>query len=258
MCLIGIGFRIHPEYPLIVAANRDEFYDRPAAPLHSWYDSPIIAGKDLKQRGTWMGVTKAGRFAAVTNVRDPGETNAPWSRGTIVKDFLETGDTEGFFKELRKNRHWYGGYNLIGGDRNGLYYATNQTDDEKRFLPSGIYGLSNAYLETPWPKVKKIKSSFSRLMLGPDSRISTDSLFDVLSDSEEAGEDQLPDTGIGLSLEKKLSPLFINMEGYGTRSQTVFMLSNQGSVVIEEKTFRENSEVAARSTFYWDHRVTET
>ncbi|SFL72129.1 NRDE family protein [Salibacterium qingdaonense] len=252
MCLIGIGYRIHPDYPLIVAANRDEFFDRPAASLHSWPDSPIIAGKDLQQGGTWMGVTKSGRFAVVTNVRDPGETKAPKSRGEIVKSFLETDYPDRFFESLQQNRHQYGGYNVAGGGPDGVYYATNQTSDKKIALTPGIYGLSNAFLNTPWPKVEKIKADFYRLLNTSGASIGTGDFFNMLSNSEEADARRLPDTGVGQTLEKKLSPLFIKMEGYGTRSQTVFMLSKQGNAVLEEKTYLEDAELSEHTRFEWN------
>ncbi|MFD2704500.1 NRDE family protein [Salibacterium lacus] len=252
MCLIGIGYRVHPDYPLIVAANRDEFFDRPAAPLHSWPDSPIMAGKDLQQGGTWMGVTKSGRFAAVTNVRDPGETKAPKSRGEMVKNFLETDHPDHFFESLQQNRHQYGGYNIVGGSPAGVCYATNQTPDKKTDLSPGIHGLSNAFLNTPWPKVEKIKSDFSRLLKTSGSSLGTEDFFKVLSNSDEADAGQLPDTGVGDTLEKKLSPLFIKMEGYGTRSQTVFMLSKKGDAVLEEKTYLEDAEISEHTRFEWN------
>ncbi|SFP43712.1 NRDE family protein [Salibacterium halotolerans] len=251
MCLIGIGYRIHPDYPLIVAANRDEFFNRPTASLHSWPDSPITAGKDLQQGGTWMGAAKSGRFAAVNNVRDPGETKAPRSRGEIVKNFLETDHADRFFENLRQNRHQYGGYNLLGGSPDGVYYATNQTAHKKIPLSPGIYGLSNSYLDTPWPKVEKMKTDLSNLLKMSDGSMETEKIFQILSNSEEADDRKLPDTGVGYTFEKKLSPLFIKMEGYGTRSQTVFMVSRQGNAVLEEKTFLEGAELSEHTKFEW-------
>ncbi|MFZ4452344.1 NRDE family protein [Salibacterium aidingense] len=252
MCLIVIAYNAHPDYPLIVAANRDEFYDRPALPLHRWPGSPVIAGKDMNKGGTWMGATKSGRFAAITNVRDPGETTAEKSRGEIVKGFLESENKENFLERLNNRQLEFGGYNFIGGDTGSLLYATNQEEKVQTTLGNGIYGISNAYLDTPWPKVVKTKSRLRHLLNHKADKLSPETLFDILSDEKEADDDTLPDTGVGYSLEKKLSPAFIKMSGYGTRSQTVLFISNKNEGTMEEKTYLENGRLKEHTTLNWN------
>ncbi|RSL33753.1 NRDE family protein [Salibacterium salarium] len=239
MCLIICGYHVHEDFPLIIAANRDEFYARPADSLHCWPDSPIIAGRDKAKGGTWMGVTESGRFAAITNVRNPYEAPSKKSRGNIVKDYLETEKPDVFLENCNKNGNQYGGYNFIGGNLDELLYTTNQNNYGKYVLTSGVYGLSNAFLDTPWPKVEKAKTRFSHILKDRADHLTCDVFFDMLTDTKQAEVESLPNTGVELSLEQQLSPLFINMKEYGTRSQTVLMVSKGGSMIMEEKTYRE-------------------
>lgn len=245
MCLILFAYRLHPGYKLILAANRDEYYNRPAEPAHWWTDTPfLLAGKDLKAGGTWMGITKSGRIAALTNYRGPGSQriDAP-SRGSLVSDYLrsETLPYE-YLETLRPKGTEYSGFNLIVGDMDALYYYSNKMEDsETSPLEPGLYGVSNACLDSPWPKIVKGKQMFEqRVLTGVE--ILPDTIFTILSDTETAPDEELPDTGVGIDIERMLSPLFIKGPGYGTRSSTVLLIDNENRVTFIEKSFVPPSE----------------
>ncbi|MFB5661738.1 NRDE family protein [Alteribacillus sp. HJP-4] len=252
MCLIVLGVQAHPSFPIIVVSNRDEFYERPTERLHRWSNSPVMAGRDLKKGGTWMGASIYGDFAAVTNIRNPDEKTALWSRGALVKDFLEDSCKNYFFKEAEADREKYGGFNLIAGEGEKLYYLTNQDNETRKLLGPGVYGLSNARLDTPWPKVKKAKQRFKRVLSGMGADLLIDDLFDVLSDKTEAAEELLPVTGVSLELEKALSPMFINFEGYGTRVQTIYALNKHGEAVLIERSFTVDAVPEGDIQLKWD------
>ncbi len=249
MCLLLISYNTHPEYQLIIAANRDEFYQRPTEKSHFWVDHPeLLAGKDLEAGGTWLGITKKGRFAAVTNYRDMKQVkeNAV-SRGGLVTDFLTSRLTPvKFGNGLIITADKYNGYNLIFSDLETLYYFSNQT---KRLtqLSTGVYGLSNHLIDTPWPKVIKSKEAF--LEVTSEENIDTDDLFKILSDEKEAPEDQLPDTGLSPELEKVVSPVFIKSDRYGTRSSTVILINSLNEVLFIEKSLDTENNVWVESRF---------
>lgn len=228
MCLILFAYHVHEKYKLIVAANRDEFYDRPTSPVHYWEDHPhILAGRDLSKMGTWMGVTKAGRFAALTNYRNPKEkTNGKRSRGELVADFLKGHDNpENFMLNIAEKRELYPGFNLLVGDTKQLYYYSNMEDKIQR-LESGIYGVSNHLLNSEWPKVKSGKKGLSRIINEENGDL-TERLLTLLQQADPAPDELLPKTGVSLELERSLSPIFIQSEGYGTRSSTVVLISDE-------------------------------
>lgn len=241
MCLLTMSYNMRSDYPLIIAANRDEFFERPTEPLHEWTDSPIIAGKDLKLGGTWMGVTKAGRFALVTNVRNPLEETGDLSRGFIVKEALEAENLEDYLETLHTNRFRYSGYNLLTGSLKEVYYHSNQNDQAPVRVKKGFYGLSNAALDTPWPKVEELKAGVRKA--AARESISREELFSCLSSEQKYEEKKLPNTGVGKDLEKNLSPVFIKMEEYGTRSQTILLMNNKGEVEITERLINEGGKV---------------
>lgn len=238
MCLILFAYNVHPEFRLVVAANRDEFYDRPTASLDFWDDKPeILAGKDLKSGGTWMGVTRSGRFAAITNFRDPESviTNAP-SRGHLVVDFLnDTVTPSGYLKTLSENGRRYNGFNLIIGDGNGLFYYSNRQPVIQKIDP-GIHGLSNRFLDTPWPKVTAGKTGFEKAVL--KSEIQPEMILDFLADTHRYPDKQLPDTGVGIEKERMLSPIFIKSNVYGTRLSSVILVEKSGKTTFIERSFR--------------------
>lgn len=243
MCLIILSWQARADFPLILAANRDEFYDRPSLPADFWPDRPdILGGRDLKEGGTWLGITKKGRLAALTNYRDPlsVKANAP-SRGWLVKEFLTGDDRPGDYLEaLQKEAPRYNGFNLILGDDSGLYYFSNRGDGGVRQLSPGIHGLSNHLIDTPWPKVEKARENFRRVLEGK-GRPQSEDLFELLTDPSRSEDRDLPDTGIGLEWERILSSVFIASPVYGTRSSTVLMIDRLGRVFFEDRQFNENA-----------------
>lgn len=238
MCLILFAHRTSPGYRLILAANRDEFLDRPAAPLHYWSDNPsILAGRDQRAGGTWLGMDTSGRFAALTNYRDPSSANpsAP-SRGDIITSYLESrlsGDA--FLDTFRNTAQNYNGFNLLVADRENLFWYSNRTDRYLKLGP-GIYGLSNHLLDTPWPKVVLGKDCLKTALAG-SGPIDGDSLFKILQNREIPDDSLLPHTGIGIEWERVLSSIFITSPSYGTRSSTVLTMEESGGARIIERTF---------------------
>jgi uncharacterized protein with NRDE domain len=241
MCLIVFAWQLVPGMPLIAAANRDEFYERPAAPAAWWDDHPrVFAGRDLRDGGTWMGVTRDGRFAAITNIRAPGKNrnNAP-SRGELVSGYL-SGDASPaeYVEQVSSKASQYNGFNLLVGDRNRLFWYSNGAPDDERNgrpLAPGVYGLSNGALDTPWPKVVRTKAQFSSLLC---QGAPADAYFEMLSDTTRASDCRLPRTGVPLEWERLLSAVCIESPEYGTRSSTVVQLFSSGSPVLLERPVR--------------------
>jgi uncharacterized protein with NRDE domain len=238
MCLVVLALNSHPDYRLIVAANRDEFYDRPTAPADFWPDAPsVLGGRDLQAGGTWLGVTREGRFAAVTNYRQGiREPTATRSRGLLVSEFL-TSHTSGleYMERVERDAGLYNGFNLIAGDTTGLFYCSNR-EQEVRSLSPGVYGLSNHLLDTPWPKVAATKAAFGAVLNGGAGEL-TEDLFRLLSNRDRARDDELPSTGVGPEWERVLSSGFIVSKDYGTRSSTVLLVSQTGSTTLIERSF---------------------
>lgn len=238
MCLILIAYRYRSDYPLVVAANRDEFHERPTAPLAAWDDAPqVVAGRDLQAGGTWLGITRTGRFAALTNYRDPGRQtpNAP-SRGRLTGDYLRGDEPARLYLErLSRRGDDYNGFNLLVGDAEGLFYYANYSG-KPRPLEPGVHGLSNRFLNTPWPKVRRgcaaLRQSLAR-RTAPDP----DALLELLTDRALAPDAELPQTGVPLEWERWLSPLFIDAPGYGTRASTVLTVDSAGSATLIEVTW---------------------
>jgi uncharacterized protein with NRDE domain len=228
MCLIVFAYRVHPVYKLLVAANRDEFYGRSTALAHYWEDRPdILAGRDLEKMGTWMGVTTSGRFAALTNYRDPKEvTEGKRSRGELVADALKhKGNIKDYMQSLVKKKDLYPGYNLLAGDGTELYYYSNKGQELQKVEP-GIYGVSNHLLNTEWPKVQKGKEGMSKIINGEQVEL-VERLLSLLQNADQAPDELLPHTGVSLEWERMLSPLFIKSGNYGTRSSTVMLMSDK-------------------------------
>ncbi|MDE3839305.1 hypothetical protein C0966_08050 [Bacillus methanolicus] len=249
MCLILFAYRVHPDYPLILAANRDEFYERPTAPAAFWDDHPsVLAGRDLEKGGTWMGVTRTGRFAAITNYRAPGHDRSDAkSRGFLVSDFLTGTDKPKEYLEIvQQDRGLYNGFNLLVGDTESLYYYSPILNEISKVEP-GIHGLSNAVLDTPWPKIKKGKEELTQAI--SNNIIDEALLLSILSDSEEAPEEELPDTGIGREWEKMLSPIFIKSSTYGTRASTILIIDNDNNIVFNEKSLLPELQQWKQSRF---------
>lgn len=241
MCLINFSFHQHPLYKLIVVANRDEFYERPTKEAHFWNDEPtILAGRDLQQMGTWLGVSKNGRFAAITNYRDPSLPEVRrFSRGEIVRNYLTSNDNpETFISKLAEKREDYAGFNVLLGNGNQLVHYNNIFDEKTEILP-GTHSLSNHTLNTPWPKVVKGKTCLHEII--EKNNVEVDELFQLLLDNEQAPDDKLPNTGVGIEMERALSSLFIHLPNYGTRSSTVVLIDQNDQVAFVERTFNGGS-----------------
>ena len=243
MCLLLMALNTHATYPLILLANRDEYYERPSASAHFWDEAPsVLAGKDLRAGGTWLGITRKGRIGAVTNYRDPAsiKQGTP-SRGRLVSDFLlgQLGPEE-YIDKLDGEAGKYNGFNLVVGQK-GQYYWYSNRGEGVRSLSAGIYGLSNHLLDTPWPKVAKSKDALVHL-LSEQEEPSLEELFLILTDYTIAGDEDLPDTGVGLEWERILSPIFIKSPTYGTRSSTVMLIDADDQATFVEKTFNADPD----------------
>ena len=239
MCLIFLAIDAHPKYPVVIAANRDEFYERPTAPASFWPDAPrLLAGRDLRAGGTWLGITRTGRISALTNYRDPraNKADAP-SRGMLTSDFLlSTEDPMSYLRRISGKARRYNAFNLLVGRKSEFYWHSNVGDDIQALSP-GIHGLSNHSLDTAWPKVQKGKEALRRLLASED--FSPESLFQLLLDRTVPKDDSLPDTSVGLEWERILSPAFITSQAYGTRSSTVILLDRSGTVLFIERSFQK-------------------
>jgi uncharacterized protein with NRDE domain len=250
MCLLLIAWKTHPRYRLILAGNRDEFHDRAAAPLNWWQDDPrILAGRDLKAGGTWLGVARSGRFGVVTNYRDlqaPVE-GAP-SRGNLVPRFL-TGATspKEFLDDLRGAAMRYSGFNLLVGGSRALYYFSNRGPKVPTALAPGVYGLSNHLLNTPWPKLTRTRDKFSKLLT--EAEVTPESLFSILADREQADANALPSTGLPNDWERVVSSPFIVNERYGTRCSSVLLVERTGRTMLHERRFDASAVQSGTSRF---------
>ncbi|PRO66872.1 NRDE family protein [Alkalicoccus urumqiensis] len=231
MCIIGVMMNQHPEFPFILAANRDELLERPTKALHL-QEGIFFAGKDKQAGGTWLGVSLEGRIAALTNVRRPDQDKSRGrSRGELVPAWLSGND----ISQLPFNK--YSGFNLLYGTKDQLHYTTNQPA-ERAVLNEGIYTLSNADLHTAWPKTTFLKQKLKdSIHLQRDELVET--LLHALSKSDPWPEKMLPDTGVGMELEKKLSPLNIRMDHYGSRCSSILLIDHQNNVYFKERQLQD-------------------
>jgi uncharacterized protein with NRDE domain len=238
MCLLVVAWRMHPRYRLVVAGNRDEFHERPTAPLGWWADEPrIVAGRDQRAGGTWLGLARSGRFGLVTNFRDAnGAPPGAPSRGQFVPGFLRRTDAApGFLDELSREAARYAGFNLLVGDAHQLHYYTNADGERPRPLAPGIYGLSNHRLDEPWPKLVRTRERFSATLAEDDPEPGR--LFELLADSTPATGASPPDAGLPADLEQALSAPFVRHERYGTRCSTVVLVEHGGRTAVLERRF---------------------
>jgi uncharacterized protein with NRDE domain len=266
MCLILFAWNSHPDYSLVVAANRDEFYDRPSKPLKWWdEDKSILAGKDMADvigaSGTWMGLSKSGKFSALTNIRAPSEKNPLLrTRGELTTQFLKSPlPASDYILKTSKVAQQYNGFNLLVGDLSSqnspsLYWASNrklvnnrikngQTLSKEELTP-GIYGLSNAMLDTPWPKVKhRIASFIQTLSMDSGKLDKVENYLSLLNHLEQSPDSDLPSTGVSLEWERTLSAAFIKTENYGTRASSVLRVRKDGVFQFTEKSFDKNGEI---------------
>ncbi len=244
MCLILLAHRAVAGHELVLAANRDEFFARPTEPASYWTDAPhVLAGRDLEKGGTWMGVTREGRWAAVTNYRDGArpETGSR-SRGELVARYLwQRSSAASYAATVARAGAEYHGFNLLVGDSEGVHYVSNR-GARPRVLEPGIYGLSNHLLDTPWPKVERGKSDM-HAVLGGNPEDPTEPLLALLADRRPAADDLLPETGVSRDWEKLLSCAFIRAPGYGTRASSVLLIEHRGEASLRERSFGASAEL---------------
>jgi uncharacterized protein with NRDE domain len=246
MCLLVFAWNSHPDYPLILVANRDEFYLRRTRPASWWGQAvSLLAGHDEEAGGTWLGITRRGRFAALTNVRSPSERNphAP-SRGALVLAALQAPTESGRWLTTHAPRMAaYNGFNLLVGDilpaddataPSRLYYYSNRLEQPQQVLAPGIYGVSNAYLDTPWPKVTRAVGAFACAIA---ARVTIGDLLALMESREVARDGALPSTGVPLDWERALSAIQIRANGYGTRATTVLTVRSDGLANFFERSF---------------------
>lgn len=256
MCLIAFAHAPGSRYPLVIAANRDEAYARPAEPAAFWPEAAhVLAGRDLSGGGAWLGITRQGRWAALTNFRQAGaqRTDAP-SRGLLVADYLRGRHSPPAFVEaVARSAHAYNGFNLLVGDATEVGYVSNREGSPRRVEP-GVHGLSNHLLDTPWPKVRRTTTGLAAA-LGADRETLVDALFETMADRAPAVAAELPDTGVGIPREKQLSPPFIAADSYGTRATTVVVVDAEGQVLFCERRFGPHGVAAGTTRIVFERQT---
>ena len=251
MCLAILALGAHPDWPLVIAANRDEFHHRPASPAAPWSDAPdIVAGRDLQGGGTWLGVAGGGRLALLTNVREPGrQLPAAPSRGRLVEDYLRGSlSAADYAGQFNVNADEFNGFNLLVADLDGVHYCSNRALTRRLPSTGGGFGLSNAALDTPWPKLTRSRAAVAAL-LSTSAQPEPEALFAILGDRTPPEDGLLPDTGVGLQLERLLGSPFIQSETYGTRCSTLVLQHRSGRVEFRERCYRPTGEVQGESVW---------
>lgn len=253
MCLIAFAWQTHPRYPLILVANRDEFYERPTATAHFWEDNPdILGGRDLQAGGTWLGVRRDGRWSAVTNYREAQQETAPSSRGALTTGCLEhAGSLVDYGNIVLSEGSNYSPFNLLLGDDQSLLYCSNRTG-QLHTLDAGIFTLSNHLLDTPWPKANHARDALQVLIR--DQKPDPGLLLKALQRDTPYDDELLPDTGVGIELERLLSPPFIHSEHYGTRSTTVFMKDLNGQCHVLEQSYQQGGAKGELKEFHFTQK----
>jgi uncharacterized protein with NRDE domain len=252
VCLLVLAWQAHPRYRLVVAANRDEYHERPAASLAKWPPrNDILAGRDLRARGTWLGLDRRRHFGVITNFRElqRPRPDAP-SRGGLIPDYLHgSANAAEFLHRLEPEAGRYSGFNLLLTDGDSLWYASNRAEGFARPLPPGVYGLSNEFLDTPWPKLRRVRRRFDSWLSDP-SNASAAGLFELLNDRAMAtADEELPQTGIPLEWERVLSAPFVLHPDYGTRASTVLLLEASGASYLAERRFDAQGVLKGQTEF---------
>lgn len=237
MCVIAFAWNAHPRWRLLLIGNRDEAHARPSAPLQRWDAAPdLIAGRDLEAGGTWMGVREPDRACVVTNVRDPRAAKDRASRGWLVTDFLQGGDSAAHHAAaMAPIATRYRPFNLLLFDAEAARFVSNDPGVRARTIADGVHGLSNGDLDAPWPKVRRVTSRLQDWLASREEDFAP--LFAAFTDETRAPDESLPDTGVGIELERTLSPVFVRGERYGTRATTLIALARDGGGIIEEHRF---------------------
>lgn len=261
MCLIAFAWQAHPAYPLVLAANRDEFFDRPTLQLDYWEDLPeVLGGRDIEKGGSWFATHIDGRWAAVTNFRDGGSALSPagLSRGHLVSNYVASSDqAQDYARRITGPLADYAGCNLLVGDSGSLFFLSNRLHGGHSAgiepVSPGVHGLSNHSLDTPWPKVQRAKQKLQQL-IDSGSELCEEALFGLLADRSPARDDELPSTGVPVEWERVLSPPFIVSENYGTRASTVVLMGTDGTVSVHERSFGEGGVELERRTVSFKRR----
>lgn len=249
MCLLVLAWNAHPRYRLVLAANRDEYHERPADPLAKWPPpNELLAGRDQKAGGTWLALDRARRFGVVTNFRElqRPRRSAP-SRGRLIPDYLSVPQTpESYLTRLETDAPGYSGFNLLVGDSEQLWYASNRMDQFAQALPAGVHGLSNEFLDSPWPKLQRVRRAFEAWLADEPTAGGTDDLvehlFTMLADRTPAPEGS-PGTGLPADWERTLSSPFVTHPTYGTRCSTILLIEPSGALVMAERRFDAAGQV---------------
>ncbi len=250
MCLILIGNHVHPAYPLVIAANRDEYFQRPTQKAAFWDDYPsILAGRDLEKGGTWLGIDADGRVAAVTNYREPpGPAPGNLSRGFLVRDYLiGSGTAAEYLTDVSKKLDRYDGFNLFAGDQKSLFFLSTYVH-KPRLLDPGIHGISNGELDYPWPKVILGKSRFGKLLQDP-VEIDENKLFELMADRSVPDISSMPPSDLDQKTQRMVAPIFVHGDNYGTRSTTILLCDQNGRIRFIEKSFDKKGKPSDIVTF---------
>ena len=250
MCLIVFAYQYHPEYRLILAANRDESYQRATSPAQFWPQTPdMLAGRDNEAGGTWLGISRRNRFAAVTNFREGGQQAAELSRGLLTTDFLTSSlSAPAFANQLSSQATRYSGYNLLLADDKQLLYCSNRSSTVQQIKP-GIHALSNHRLDTPWPKSEHVRQEMDELL--SSGEVTAKQLIKCMQRRTPFPDEQLPSTGVGIELERTLAPPFITTAGYGTRSTSIFLWKHDGSVTFVEQSYLPDGRKGEIRRYRW-------
>ncbi len=243
MCLVVFAWQPNNQQPLLLLANRDELHARPSAALAQWADQPAIyAGRDLEAGGTWLGVAEQGRFATLTNIRNTRLPLGAQSRGALVSDYLAGQQSpQAYLLEVATQISQYSGFNLLVGDAQSMWYLSS-TQPRPICLSPGIYALCNGSLDTPWPKLVRVRSAFSQHLDASDAE-----LFALMQDEQRAADDQLPDTGVGLAMERMLSSIFIRGDVYGTRVTSLLRRGADGVTALTERSYSVQGEYVGQA-----------
>jgi len=260
MCLIAFALDVHPLYRLILAGNRDEFHARPTIPLARWNDVPdVLAGRDLEAGGTWMGVSTRGRACVVTNVREPLRPGDFASRGLLASDYLRTTrSAEESANALLATAERYRPFNLLLFDQHDARFVSNRPQPNTLVITPGIHGLSNATLDTPWPKTRRLKQALRDWISKPRADFEHEDfadLFAVLADETLAADAELPNTGVGIEIERRLSPAFIRGAHYGTRACSVVAITHGGAAVFIERRFGAEAAFEGETTLRFNYGI---
>ncbi|MDX1755783.1 MAG: NRDE family protein [Marinobacter sp.] len=256
MCLIIFSLGQHPDFPLLVAANRDEFHQRPTAAMDWWSQPDLLAGRDLKSGGTWLAIDRAGQVAAVTNVREGTPEMGRHSRGELPVRALTT-ETDTLQARLTAQQDLYSGFNLVKLsplDHGHGWYYSNRDAHPGRHLHRGSYGLSNHLLQSPWPKLLRLRNAVASTLADPSIRPTGQlhaQLIEQLQDPTPAPDHVLPDTGVGLETERFLSSPFIVGPHYGTRATTIVTVRRDGEITVTEQAWTPQGQPGDHRQFCW-------